>query len=114
VSEKETDLLHTFCHHIADQIILAVNLNAAKNKRPEILITGGGAKNTFLIDLLRQKAGNNYHIIIPDAQLIDFKEAIIFAFLGLLKVLGQHNCLESVTGASTNSSGGIIIENTAC
>jgi anhydro-N-acetylmuramic acid kinase len=113
-SEKETDLLHTFCHHIADQIILAVNLNSSKNKRPEILITGGGAKNAFLIELLQQKAGSNYHIILPDVQLIDFKEAIIFGFLGLLKVLGQHNCLASVTGASTNSTGGIVIENTAC
>jgi anhydro-N-acetylmuramic acid kinase len=67
-----------------------------------------------LIELLRQKAGSDYQIKLPDFQLIDFKEAIIFAFLGLLKVLGQHNCLESVTGANTNSSGGIIIENSAC
>jgi anhydro-N-acetylmuramic acid kinase len=112
--EKETALLHTFCHHITEQIIKAADMKSQKNRIQEILVTGGGAKNTFLIELLRQKAGSDYQIILPDFQLIDFKEAIIFAFLGLLKVLGQPNCLESVTGANTNSSGGIIIENSAC
>lgn len=109
--EKITDLLHTFCHHIADQIILVCDANSQKNKMSEILVTGGGAKNTFLIELLKQKADKKYKIVLPDAQIIDFKEAIIFAFLGLLKFLGQPNCYKSVTGASVNSSGGLLIEN---
>jgi anhydro-N-acetylmuramic acid kinase len=110
-SENVADLLHTFCHHIADQIMLACDGESQKNNMPEILVTGGGAKNTFLIELIKQKTDKKFSVVLPNAQTIDFKEAIIFAFLGLLKYLGKHNCYKSVTGASVNSSGGLLIEN---
>lgn len=118
------DQMRTVCEHIAEQIANACNSTGIKNcdsngdtgncEREScntimgrtLLITGGGAHNTFLIDLIRQKF--NGQVIIPDDRTIDFKEAIIFAFLGMLRANGLPNCLASVTGARHNSCGGAI------
>ena len=94
------DLLHTFTHHIAEQ----VSNNTIDEKN--VLITGGGAKNKFLIDLINKRLNNN--VIIPDNTLIDYKEAIIFGFLGLLKLLNINNCYSSVTGSSKDHCSGEI------
>jgi len=69
------------------------------------LVTGGGAYNTFLIELISDKTSNE--ILIGSAELIEFKEAMIFAFLGALYLSRQNNCLASVTGAKRDSIGGI-------
>ena len=71
-----------------------------------MLITGGGVYNTHLIDRLQSKTDNK--IVIPNTGLIDFKEAVIFGFLGVLKIRNQNNCLRSVTGASKDHSSGKI------
>ena len=94
------DKLRTSYEHIAYQITSTTNRIEGKN----LLITGGGAKNMFLIDLIKQKS--NKEIIIPDSQTIDFKEALIFAFLGVLFTEQQHSALATVTGARTNSISG--------
>ena len=94
------DKLRTMCEHIALQI--ANNLNGLQT----VLVTGGGAKNSFLIKLIKEKTTTQ--LIIPDEQLVDFKEALIFAFLGYLRVHEEKNCLQSVTGASSNACGGAI------
>jgi len=94
------DKLRTFCEHIAIQI--ASNLKGLKT----VLVTGGGAKNSFLVKLIKEKTEAT--IIIPDDQLIDFKEALIFAFLGYLRIHETCNCLQSVTGALKNSCGGAV------
>lgn len=96
------DLLRTTYEHIATQITLATESSV---KKP-VLITGGGAHNKFLIDLL--KAKTNHQIIIPDKQIIDFKEALVFAFLGVLRMRHEINCLASVTGAKRDSVGGCV------
>jgi len=72
----------------------------------KVLITGGGAHNKYLIQLLKKKT--KVKIIIPDSQIVDFKEALIFALLGLLRYLGINNCLSSVTGAEKDNCGGIV------
>lgn len=118
------DRMRTVCEHIAEQIAKACNSTGIKNCDSNgdmdncereacnttmgrtLLITGGGAHNTFLINLIRQKF--NGQIIIPDDRTIDFKEAIIFAFLGFLRLNNLPNCLASVTGARHNSCGGAI------
>jgi len=92
------DKLRTVCEHISVQI--AQNLTGLKT----VLVTGGGAKNKFLIDLIKEKT--DIKIIIPNELLIDFKEALIFAFLGYLRVFETNNCLRSVTGALRDSCGG--------
>jgi anhydro-N-acetylmuramic acid kinase len=94
------DKLRTTCEHIALQI--AFNLNGLQT----LFVTGGGAKNCFLINLIKEKTDTQ--IIIPDEQLIDFKEALAFAFLGYLRVFEVNNCLKSVTGAKKDSCGGAI------
>lgn len=72
-----------------------------------LLITGGGAKNGFLTKLISEKAAPVY-MVIPEEELVDFKEAVVFAFLGLLRMRNEANCLSSVTGARHDNSGGII------
>jgi anhydro-N-acetylmuramic acid kinase len=58
---------------------------------------------------LLDNCGDNFDLIIPDDDVINFKEALIFAFLGVLRSRGEVNCLKSVTGAETDSSGGILV-----
>ena len=70
--------------------------------------TGGGAYNEFLISLIKNKSKNN--IIIPDNLIINFKEALIFAFLGVLRLRKEINCLSSVTGADIDNCGGVVWE----
>ena len=65
-----------------------------------VLVTGGGAHNTFLIE--RIFSHKNFTFVKPSPTIIDFKEALIFAFLGLLRAEGQPNCLKTVTGATHN------------
>ena len=96
------DILRTFVEHIAIQITDQINfISDAK-----VLVTGGGSFNLFLmsriIDLSSPK------IIIPTNEIINFKEALVFGFLGVLKLRNEPNCLSSVTGAKRDHSSGKI------
>jgi anhydro-N-acetylmuramic acid kinase len=97
------DGLATFCEHIAQQISGSVN---TKKQSRKLLVTGGGALNNFLID--RIAFHSKAEVIIPERKIVEFKEAIIFAFLGVLRVRGEANCLKSVTGAVEDSCGGAL------
>lgn len=94
------DMLRTFTEHIAVQISKVVG-----TKSPA-LITGGGAYNTFLMERISYHA--DAELVLPSEQVINYKEALIFSFLGLLKIKGEINCLKSVTGAEKNHSTGVI------
>ncbi len=94
------DLLACFTHHIAYQIANFAQFG-------DIFITGGGAFNVFLIELLQSYAPN-LNIIISDKQITAFKEALIFAFLGVLRWRNEENTLQTVTGATKNSCGGCV------
>jgi anhydro-N-acetylmuramic acid kinase len=96
------DKLRTFYEHFIFQLVKIFKGSNSK----KILISGGGAHNSFIIELLKQKS--KHQIVIPDKLLIDFKEALIFAFLGVLRIREQHNCLASVTGANHDNFGGAI------
>ena len=106
-TESTENLLCTAVHHISHQIASDV-LKNKKNRNTTLLATGGGAKNIFLIHILKSKLGKDIDVIVPDTQLIDFKEALIFAFMGVLKDRNEVNCLASVTGAEKDSSSGVI------
>ena len=95
------DQLNSLTEHAAMQIAGAVN--QGKNGQ-KMLVTGGGAYNDYLVERLRHHC--QPQIIIPDPLIVSFKEAIIFAYLGLLRKLNSVNCLASVTGARHDSSGG--------
>ncbi len=96
------DILRTIYEHIAIQIGKVLT-----NENSKTLVTGGGALNLFLISLIRKYSTSN--IIIPEKRIIDFKEALIFAFLGFLRIKKQTNVLKSVTGASRDSCSGNLI-----
>lgn len=100
-----TDKLRTVVEHAAIQI--AASVNGQKSKRSAtLLITGGGAYNKFLVKRISVHAG--CRIRVPTDKIIQFKEAMAFALLGLLKYRGEINILRSVTGARKDSSGGRI------
>ena len=70
------------------------------------LTTGGGVYNLYLIERIKHYSLSK--IVFPDDDIINFKEAMIFAFLGVLKFRNEVNCLKSVTGARRDNCGGII------
>ena len=72
------------------------------------MITGGGAHNGFLIERIKFHTANSCICTVPDKLTIDFKEALIFAFLGLLRFNNIPNALKSVTGAKQDSVGGAL------
>lgn len=94
------DKLSTFCEHVAYQIGLKI-------ERGKVLVTGGGAFNKYLIERMAVLAPQ-CNFIIPDAGTINFKEALIFAFLGALYMSDTPNCLSSVTGALRDNIGGCL------
>ena len=94
------DKLRTIYEHIAIQISRVIKNNS------NVLVTGGGAFNKFLIELISKHS--NAEIVLPSNEIINYKEALIFAFLGVLKFKNEINCLASVTGAKFNHSSGVI------
>ena len=96
------DILNTFCEHIALQISKEIN----KINDVSVLITGGGAYNDYLIDRIKQHSENK--IEIPSKKIIEFKEGLIFALIGVLRLRNEINCLKSVTGASKDHTSGNI------
>jgi len=98
------DKLATFCRHIALRIAATIE----KNAQNKVLVTGGGAFNTYLIRQLEINTAPSA-LVVPDEQTVIFKEAIIFAFLGYLRILNIPNCLSSVTGAKRDTSSGNIV-----
>ncbi len=95
-------LMATVTEHIAIQIGSAIGRAGLRS----VLVTGGGALNQYLVERLHNHTGSG--IEIPPAPVINYKEAVIFALLGVLKIRGEINCLSSVTGGATDLSAGFI------
>lgn len=102
-TSNPADVLATFTEHIAIQISDVIKYSDIES----VLMTGGGAYNEHLINRLRNILPE-VSIEIPDDKTIQFKEALIFALLGVLKIRGEVNVLASVTGAKHNHSSGVI------
>jgi anhydro-N-acetylmuramic acid kinase len=99
---SNTDLMSTILEHIAFQISRGINdLHIGS-----LLITGGGAMNKTLVERITDYTTAS--MIVPEERLINYKEALIFALLGLLRFRGEINCLASVTGGSRDISAGTI------
>ena len=96
------DALASFTEHIAMQIAQAID-GLPEGK---MLVTGGGAHNRYLIE--RIQSHTRHQVVVPDRQTVDYKEALVFALLGLLRLEGRVNVLSSVTGAPSDSCSGKI------
>ena len=99
------DKLRTICEHIAHQIGDSI----VASEPQKMMVTGGGAFNTFLMKLISEKlATKNVEVVIPDSKLIQYKEALVMALLGTLRWREENNVLSSVTGATRSSVGGAL------
>ena len=98
---KIEDILRTYVEHIAIQISKIL----IKNKS-QALVTGGGVYNDFLMK--RIDGFSTSEIVIPENEIVEFKEALTFGLLGVLKERNEVNCLKSVTGAKRDHSSGVI------
>ncbi len=101
---KDEDIIATFYEHAAHHI----SMEAKKPEHKNGMITGGGAYNQFLVDKLRDKC--RIQLTLPQKEIIEYKEALIFAFLGILRNKNLINCWSSATGAARDNKGGIIHE----
>jgi len=99
-ASQPENLLCTWYEHAAMQIGLFLKGDG------NVLVTGGGAYNSFFIE--RLKTYSESAIVVPDELLINYKEAVIFAFLGLLRLREEPNCFGSVTRASKDATCGMI------
>lgn len=102
-NQNPVTILATFTEHAAIQIANIFNQYQIK----KVLFTGGGTYNSFLVE--RIKAKTETEIIIPEKELIDFKEALIFSFMGVLRMANANNVLSSATGSSRDHCSGIIV-----
>jgi anhydro-N-acetylmuramic acid kinase len=100
-------LLATCVEHMAQQMAFVIKKVSRSNKET-LLATGGGAFNVFLIEQFQKQLKEVCQIIVPDKKIVSFKEAIIFAFLGALNAIGEHNVWHSTTGSQKNHIGGAL------
>ena len=105
------DKLRTYTEHIAVQIAYHIKMIAEKENLnlgndEKMLVTGGGAFNSFLVE--RIKALTNIETEVPSTELVKFKEALVIALMGVLRMRNEVNVLKSVTGASKDSIGGAV------
>ena len=101
------DLLHTFIRHNCQKIAAAI-IKEQPKKNGRVLVTGGGALNDFFIATLSEELTDKCAVVIPPKKFIEYKEAMVFAFMGVLKTLGEINVLSSVTEARKDSCSGRI------
>lgn len=95
-------VLRTYCMHIA----LQISKELGSDPTSEVLISGGGCFNIFLIQQLKKMTATK--LVIPSIEIINYKEALIFGFLGVLRLREETNVFSSVTGAEQDHSSGVI------
>ena len=101
--KNPSDILATFTEHAAVQVAKVFNDHDLK----KVLFTGGGTYNSFLVEIIQSKTKTE--IIIPEKEIIDFKEALIFALMGVLRMTNENNVLSSATGSSHDHCSGILV-----
>jgi len=106
---RAEDALRTYVEHISIQIKNAVRIAPVEVSGSKILMTGGGAHNYFLVERISSLLQEfNIEVAVPEKNIIDYKEAIIMALIGVLRWREETNTLASVTGASSDSIGGAV------
>ncbi|MDN3668986.1 anhydro-N-acetylmuramic acid kinase [Echinicola jeungdonensis] len=99
----------TLVEHYSIQISKSIKEYSLK-KEQQVLVSGGGAYHTYFIEKLQHRLGKDIKVVVPEKSIIDYKEALIFAFLGVLRMRNEVNTFKSVTGASQNSCGGLLFD----
>jgi anhydro-N-acetylmuramic acid kinase len=104
------DLLRTYVEHIVQQIKFAIPDNSKlQTSNPKLLVTGGGAFNNFLMERLAGELSSiGIEVMVPEENLVKYKEALIMGFMGVLRWRQEYNVLSSVTGAERDSIGGAV------
>ena len=105
------DAVATALHHAAYQIAETLRFFAEQPSAAEkckVLVTGGGAFNPYLMECIQQYGSSKVELVVPDKKIIAFKEALVFALLGVLRARNEINCLRSVTGAQYDHSAGVV------
>jgi anhydro-N-acetylmuramic acid kinase len=106
------DALRTYVEHIAFQIgesLPSTTNNQPSTTNPQLLATGGGALNSYLVERLKYYLESKHiDLVIPETSLVNYKEALIMAFIGVLRWRQENNVLSSVTGASRDNIGGAL------
>ena len=106
------DALRTYVEHIAVQIknaVQSITASSAAISGSKLLITGGGALNTFMVKCINEQLKQTgIETIVPDMQLVNYKEALVMALIGVLRWREEYNVLSSVTGAARNSINGAL------
>jgi anhydro-N-acetylmuramic acid kinase len=108
---SKADKLRTYVEHIVMQISYSIQDLSIKSKvrNEKVLATGGGAFNKFLIGRLKQAlSAFDIEVIVPDDMLVNYKEALIMALIGVMRWREEYNVLNTVTGASRSSIGGAV------
>jgi anhydro-N-acetylmuramic acid kinase len=108
------DAMRTYVEHIAEQVeraVLALGIGGRKDDvagigAARMLVTGGGAHNRFLIERLRERV--DAEVMVPHPELVDYKEALVMALIGVLRWREERNVLASVTGALRDNVGGAV------
>lgn len=105
------DLLATSVEFLARQLADDIRKNSGFNM--EGLVTGGGAHNTYLIERINAHCSDLGVKVQPAArELIDYKEAILMAFMGHLYQQKRANTVSSATGAVKDiQAGGLYLGN---
>ncbi|MEK7257689.1 MAG: anhydro-N-acetylmuramic acid kinase [Bacteroidota bacterium] len=108
---KVEDKLHTFCHHLAFQLQHSISqVIERENFRKgnyRMFVTGGGGLNGFLMQCIREHC-SGVEVVLPEGEIIKFKEALLMALLGALRMEGAANCISTVTGAKRDAIGGAV------
>jgi anhydro-N-acetylmuramic acid kinase len=103
------DALRTYVEHIAIQIASSIAKETFEEGTHKLLVTGGGAFNTFLIQRMQDLLSPyGIEVVVPDEKLVQYKEALVMALIGVLRWRQEYNVLSSVTGAERDSIGGAV------
>ncbi len=108
-SGRPEDKLHTACRQLAGQIAQAIAATMENEASlPKVMVTGGGAFNQFLLECIQEASDRlkPIKLVVPNPEIINFKEAMLMALMGALRLSGRPNCRASATGASRDSIGG--------
>jgi anhydro-N-acetylmuramic acid kinase len=107
---RTTDALRTYVEHITMQVANCISENyKLQTTNYKLLITGGGAFNIFLVNRLEEMLKNlNIEVVVPNVLLVNYKEALVMALIGVLRWREEYNVLSTVTGARRNSIGGAV------